>query len=198
MVKGILGGNLQHHISQALELGVPLVILPISRAHGLQVADLYAFVKPQHVGREGAGVGNWDKLVSILFLFIVQRIYCHHWVCLMMVLIGFLNALIHFDAWRFTLISVVHRHGHKCFPITSTAWTGVLNTFNGLQVFMYSRWALLIGICCEIFGVIIEVWESFLCTREVSFFFCSQDVSTSIPVDTVTGSLPPGGSVAAV
>ncbi len=134
MVKGVLGGNPQHHIHRALELGVPLVILPICWAQGVQVADLYVIVKTQHIGEEGSGVSNWDKLVSILFLFVIQRVNCCRGVCLVKVLVEFSNAHIHFDAWRFTLIPVIHPHRHRCFPITPTAWTGVLDTFDGIQV----------------------------------------------------------------
>ncbi len=66
MVKGVLGGNLQHHIHWALELGVPLVILPVQRTHGVQVADLYMIVKTKHIGGEVGKVSNQDKLASIL------------------------------------------------------------------------------------------------------------------------------------
>ncbi len=82
MVKGILGGNLQHNIPWTLELGVPLVIVPIRRAHGVQVADLYVIVKAEHIGREGGGFSDLDKLVAILFLFVVQWVNCCHRVCL--------------------------------------------------------------------------------------------------------------------
>ncbi len=87
MVKGVLGGNPQHNISWELELGIPLVILPFSQAHGVQDADLYVIVKPQHVRRESGRVRNWDKLVNILFLSVVQRINCCCWVCLVKVLV---------------------------------------------------------------------------------------------------------------
>jgi hypothetical protein len=118
-----------------LEHRVPLVILPaVCRAHCVQVADLYVIVKTQHVGGEGTGVISWDKLVSILFLIIAQWVNCGHGVCPVKVLIEFLNAPIHFGAWRFTLIPVIHHHRHKCFPITPTAWTGVLDTFDGIPV----------------------------------------------------------------
>ncbi len=132
MVKGVLGGNPQHHIRWALELGVPLVILPICWAHGVQVAHLYVIVKTKHIGGEGGWVSNWDKLVSILFLFFTQWINCCCRVCLVKVLIEFSNALIHFGAWRFTLIPVIHHHRHKYSPITPTAWMGVLDTFDGI------------------------------------------------------------------
>ncbi len=85
-----------------LELGVPLVIVPVCQAHGAQVADLYVIVKTKHIGREGGGVCDWGKLVAILFLFVVQQVNCCCWVCLVQVLVEFLNALIHFGAWRFT------------------------------------------------------------------------------------------------
>ncbi len=74
MVKGLLGGSLQCHIHQTLELGIPLVIVPVCRAHGVQVADLYVIVKTKHIGREGDEVSNQDKLVRILFVFSVQLI----------------------------------------------------------------------------------------------------------------------------
>jgi hypothetical protein len=72
--------------------------------------------------------------VSIFFLFVIQRICCCHWVCLVKVLVVFLNAIIHFGAWRYTLISVIHCHRHKYFHITPTAWRGVLDTFNGIRI----------------------------------------------------------------
>jgi hypothetical protein len=84
--------------------------------------------------REGGGFSNWDKLVTILFLFVIQQVNCCRRVCLVQLLVKFLNALIHFGAWRFTLIPVIHRHRHKCFPITPTAWMGVLDTLDSIQV----------------------------------------------------------------
>ncbi len=113
-------------------LGFPLS--PICRAHGVRVAEWYVIVKTKHIRGEGGEGSNRDKLVSILFLFIVQWVNCFHRVCLVKVLLEFLNALIHFDAWRFTLIPVIHHHRHKCFPITPTARTGVLDTFDGFRV----------------------------------------------------------------
>jgi hypothetical protein len=95
---------------------------------------LYVIVEPKHIRREQGGFRNWDKLVAILLLFIVQRIECCHRVRLVQVLINFLNALIHFNAWGFTLIPVVHRHRHKCFPIPPAVWTSVLDTFDNIQV----------------------------------------------------------------
>ncbi len=74
VVKGVLGGNPQHHIHQTLELGVPSVIVPVCWTHGVRVADLYVIVKAKHIGREGGGFSNWDKLVAVLFLSVVQRI----------------------------------------------------------------------------------------------------------------------------
>ncbi len=134
MVKGVLDGNPQHHIHWTLELGFPLVIIRVCQAHGVQIADLYVIVKTKHIRREGGRVSNWDKLVSILFLFVVLRVNCCRSVCLVQVLVEILNALIHFGAWRFTLIFVIHHHKHKYFPVTPTAWTGVLDTFDSIQV----------------------------------------------------------------
>jgi hypothetical protein len=169
VVKGILCGNPQNHISRALELGVPLVILPVHRAHGVQVANLYVIVKTQHIGGEGVWVNNRDKLVSILFLFVVQRVNCCCGVCLVKVHVEFLNALVHFGAWRFALIPVIHCHRHKCFPIALTAWMGVLIPLMASELeLMYLRWASLVGICREILGVTIEVWGSLFCAGEVS------------------------------
>ncbi len=74
MVKGVLGGNLQHRIHWALELRVSLVIVPVCQAHGVQVADLYVIVKTEQIGGESGGVSIWDKLVSILFPFVIQRV----------------------------------------------------------------------------------------------------------------------------
>ncbi len=133
MVKGV-GGNPQHHMSQALKLGVPLVILLICWAHGVQVTDLFVIMKTQHIGQEGSGLSNWEKLMSILFLFVVQRVNCCHRVCLVKVLLEFLNAFIHFGVWGFTLIPIINHHRHKCFPITPTEWMGDLDTVNDIQV----------------------------------------------------------------
>ena len=105
-----------HHIRQTLELEIPLVIIPVHQTHGVQVADLYVIVKAEHIGREGGGFSDLDKLVAILFLFVVQWVNCCHRVCLVQVLVEFLNALIHFGAWRFTLIPVIHRHMVWCTP----------------------------------------------------------------------------------
>ncbi len=104
-------------------LGFSLSSFPFARfmVYKLQVADLYVIVKTKHIRGEGGKVSNWDKLVSILFLFIVQQVNCCHRVCLAKVLLEFSNVLIHFDAWRFTLIPVIHHHRHKCFPIALTA-----------------------------------------------------------------------------
>ncbi len=52
----------------------------------------------------------------------------------MQVLVEFLNALIHFDAWRFALIPVIHHHRHKCFPIPPAVWRDDLNTFDSIRV----------------------------------------------------------------
>jgi hypothetical protein len=91
-------------------------------------------VEAKHIGREGGKFSNQDSLVAILFLFIEQLVNSCRRVCLVQVFIIFLNALIHFGAWGFTFIPVIHHHRHKCFPITPTAWTGVLNTFDSVQV----------------------------------------------------------------
>jgi hypothetical protein len=144
VVKGILGSNPQHHIHLTLEFGVPLVIILICRAHGVQVADLYVIVKAKHIGKEGVGVSDWDKLVANLFLFLLQWVSCCHRVCLVQVLVDFLNALIHFGAWRFPLIPVIHHHRYKCFPVTPTSWMGVLNTFDSIQVRVDVRQMVLI------------------------------------------------------
>ncbi len=134
MVKGLLSGNPQHHICWTLELRVPLIIVPVCRTHGVQVVDLYVIVGAKHIGRKRGGVSNWNKLVAVLLLFIVQRVNCCCRVCLVQVLINFLNALIHFNAWRFTLIPVIHHYRHGCFPVTPAAWMGVLDTFDSIQV----------------------------------------------------------------
>ncbi len=34
---------------------------------------MYVIVKAKHIRRERGGFSNWNKLVAILFLFIVQR-----------------------------------------------------------------------------------------------------------------------------
>jgi hypothetical protein len=117
-----------------LKLRVPLIIIPVCWARGVQVAYLYAIVKPKHIGREQGGFSDQKKLVAILLLFIVQRIDCCHRVCLVKVLVEFLNAFIHFNAQGFALISVVHRHRHKCFPIAPAVWTSVLDTFDSILV----------------------------------------------------------------
>ncbi len=62
MVKGILSGNPQHHICRALELRVPLIIIPICWAHGVQVAYLDVIVEAEHIGREQEGFSNWINL----------------------------------------------------------------------------------------------------------------------------------------
>jgi hypothetical protein len=91
-------------------------------------------MKTKHIGGEGGGVTNRDKLVSILFHFVVQRVNCCRRVCLVKVFVEFSNALIHFGAWRFSLIPVIHLHRHKCFAVTPIAWTGVLDAFDGIGV----------------------------------------------------------------
>ncbi len=134
MVKDILSGNPQHQICQALKLRVPLIIVPVCRAHGVQVAYLYVIVKPEHIRREQGGFSDWNKLVAVLLLFILQRIDGCCKVCLVQVLIEFLNAFIHFNARGFALIAVVHHHRHECFPIHSAAWTSFLDTFDSIRV----------------------------------------------------------------
>ncbi len=134
MVIGILGDNPQHHIHRTLELEVPLVIVPVCRAHGVQVAYLYVIVKAKHIQKEGGGVCDQDKLVAILFRFVVQQINCCCGVCLVHVLVELSNVLIHFGDWRFTLIPVIHHHRHKCFPVSPFAWMGVLDTFDNIRV----------------------------------------------------------------
>ena len=56
-------------------LGFSLSSFPFARfmVYKLQVADLYVIVKTKHIRGEGGKVSNWDKLVSILFLFIIQH-----------------------------------------------------------------------------------------------------------------------------
>ena len=71
VVKGILSGKPQHQICQALKLRVPLIIVPICRAHGVQVAYLYVIVELKHIEREQGGFSDWNKLVAILLLFIL-------------------------------------------------------------------------------------------------------------------------------
>jgi hypothetical protein len=191
-------GNPQHHIRWTLELGVPLVIVPVCWAHGVQVADLYVIVKTKHIGGEGGGVSSWGKLVSILFLFVVQWVNNCHGDCLVKVLVEFLNALIHFGAWRFTLIPVIHCHRHKFSPLPPLRRRVFLIPLMASESeLMYFRWASLIGICHEILGVTIEHWGSLFCAGEVSRHFCSS-VSTFISANTVKGPLPPVGSPAAV
>jgi hypothetical protein len=73
VVKGVLGGNPQYHICRALELWVPLIIFIVCQAHGVQVLHLYVIAKTKHIEGEGGRATNWDKLVSILFLFIIQH-----------------------------------------------------------------------------------------------------------------------------
>ena len=134
MVKGIRGGNLQHHICRALELGAS----PChpSRLPGSWCSSCRSVCdcEDQAYRRGRWWVSNRDKLVSIFFLFVVQRVQRCCGVCLVKVLIEFSIALIHFDAWRFTLIPVIHRHRHKRFPVTPTAWMGVLDAFDCIQV----------------------------------------------------------------
>jgi hypothetical protein len=108
VVKGILSGNPQHQICWLLTLRVPLVIVPVCRAHGVRVAYLYVIVKPKNIGREQGGFSDRNKLGAILLLFIVQRFDCCHRVRLVQVLVNFPNALIHCNARGFALISVVH------------------------------------------------------------------------------------------
>jgi hypothetical protein len=72
--------------------------------------------------------------VAILLLFTIQRIDCCCRVRLVQVLVKFSNALIHFNAWGFALIPVVHHHRHECFPILPAAWTSVLDTFDSIRV----------------------------------------------------------------
>ncbi len=91
-------------------------------------------VEAKHIGREGGRFSNRDKLVAVLFLFVIQRVNCCRRVCLVQVLVKFSNALIHFGAWRFTLIPVIHCHRHECFPITPAVWMGVLDTFDNIRV----------------------------------------------------------------
>jgi hypothetical protein len=132
VVKGILSGNQQHQTCQALKLRVPLIIVPVCRARGVRVAYLYVIVKPMHIRREQGGSSDWNKLVATPLPFIVQRIDCCHRVCLVQVLVIFLNALIHFNARGLALIPVVHGHRHECFPIPPAAWMSVLDTFDGI------------------------------------------------------------------
>ena len=72
VVKGILSCNPQHHICQALELRVPLIIVPVCQAHGVQAAYLYVIVEPEHIGREQGGFSDWNKLVAVFLLFITE------------------------------------------------------------------------------------------------------------------------------
>ncbi len=62
------------HNTTYVGLGVPLVIVPVCQTLGVRVADLYVIVEAKYIRREGGGFSNWDKLVAILFLFIVQRV----------------------------------------------------------------------------------------------------------------------------
>ncbi len=130
MVKGVLSGNPQHIICPTLELRVSLIIIPVCQAHGVQVTYLYVIVEARHIGKEKGGFSNQDKFLAMLFLFIVHWINCCCRVRLVEVLVEFSIALIHFDAGRFALISVIHCHRRECFPIPPAAWTGVLDTFN--------------------------------------------------------------------
>ncbi len=98
MVKGILGSNPQHHIHRMLELGVPLIIVPFCQAHGVQVADLYVIVKVEHIRGEGGSISDWENLVGIIYLFVIQQVNCCCRVCIVQVLVEFSNALIHFGA----------------------------------------------------------------------------------------------------
>ncbi len=139
MVKGILSSSLQHHICWALKLRVPLIIIPVCQAHGVQVAYLYVIVEAKHIGREQEGLSNWSKLVAILLLVIVQRIDCCCRVRLVQVLLIFLNALIHFNAQGFALIPVVHHHRHECFAISPAVWMSVLDTFGNIRVRVNER-----------------------------------------------------------
>jgi hypothetical protein len=55
-----------------MKFRVPLITVPVCRAHGVQVEYLYVIVEAKHIRREQGGFSDWHKLVAVLLLFIVQ------------------------------------------------------------------------------------------------------------------------------